>query len=145
MSVVNFVKHPDTGNFITESQNKEGWGKVRVDAKTKSINNGILNISNRSVFISGKIENLKALLDQYPSKVMPGKIIRLTSEQPFYQGQKPVMKGNTEEVALNQNGNPYYQQYEFTEDLSKTDKFIEQSSHILVEDEHLNNSFGTIR
>lgn len=113
----NFVPHPQTGEMVTASA-KEGFGVCRVDQETTSINNNFISKRKRVAFLRGKIEDLNSLVSQ---KRIQGKIIRITSEAPFYEGQDPVSNPDTGEAATNLNGNNYYQEFRFTQDLGAFD------------------------
>lgn len=125
MSTVNVVRvkaHPTTGAIITQSKNPE-WGTIRVDSMTKSFENGILNVSNRTAFIRGKIKDLEAL-GLKAEEVMAGKIIKQESFTPFYEGQKPKINPSTAEVVL-KDGRNVFLNYVYTSDVNApTDVFI---------------------
>lgn len=113
----NFIPHPQTGEMVTPSA-KEGFGVCRVDQETTTINNNFISKRKRVAFLRGRIEDLNSLVSQ---KRIQGKIIRVTSESPFYEGQDPVSNPDTGEVTINLNGNQYYQEFRFTQDLNAYD------------------------
>jgi len=122
MNTVTVVAHPTTGAIITPSSNNSEWGTVRVDAKSVEFNNGIMNTRNRTAFIRGEIKNLKEVFTR-AGQVLPGKIIKETSSEPFYPGQSPVINPQTGEVVL-RNNTEFYQNYVFTTNLSDTDREV---------------------
>ena len=122
---VTVVKHPETGEIITQSANNPAWGTVRVDAPSVEFSNGIMNKRNRTAFIRGEIVNLKEMFKTDGQKI-PGKIVRITSSQPFYAGQQPVSNPQTAEVVM-KNGSPFYQNYVFTTNLSEFDREVEET------------------
>lgn len=122
MNTVTVVAHPTTGQIITPSTNNPEWGVVRIDAQSVEFNNGILNTRNRTAFIRGEIKNLKQMFTR-AGQILQGKIIKETSSEPFYAGQQPVINPQTAEVVM-KNGAPFYQNYIFTTNLSKTDREV---------------------
>ena len=88
MSKVTVIAHPVTGQVITESTNKPGFGTFRVDTENTDMNTGFVNISRRSAFIRGRMEDL-AKLNLSAGKQLPGTIIKKESFEPFYEGQTP--------------------------------------------------------
>lgn len=118
-NVVTVVAHPTTGALITASTNNPEWGTVRVDAQTVEYNNGIMNVRSRTAFVRGEIKNLKTTFTR-AGQTLQGKIIKQTSSEPFYAGQKPVINPQTSEVVM-RNGAEFYQNYVFTTDLSASD------------------------
>lgn len=119
MNQVKVASHPTTGLVITPSKNNPEWGTVRVSSEELIMNNGIINSNTRSAFVRGEIVNLQKMFTR-AGQVLSGKIIRKTSNTPFYEGQSPVMNPKTSEVVL-RNGVEFFQDYEFTQDLSATD------------------------
>ena len=113
----NFVPHPETGQMVTPSA-KEGFGVCRVDQETTTIQNNFISKRKRVAFLRGKIEDLNSLVAQ---KRIQGKIIRVTSEAPFYEGQDPVSNPETGELAVNPRGNNFYQEFRFTQNLEEFD------------------------
>lgn len=129
----NFVKivaHPETGAIITPTR-KEGWGTIRVDAESVSFSNGIMNKRNRTAFIRGEIATLKQFA-QRAGQVIPGKIVRTMSYEPFYEGQNPVVNPTTGEVSLN-DGKEYYQSFDFTDNLNAGDSWKSNSEVLAPE------------
>lgn len=126
MNTVSVVAHPETGAIITPSSNNPEWGTVRVDAKSVEFNNGIMNTRNRTAFIRGEIKNLQQIFTR-AGQVLHGKIIKETSSEPFYTGQKPVINPQTGEVVL-RNGREFYQNYVFTTNLSESDREVVQET-----------------
>jgi hypothetical protein len=122
MNTVTVVAHPTTGAIITPSTNNPEWGTVRVDSQSVEFNNGIMNTRNRTAFIRGEIKNLKQMFTR-AGQVLQGKIIKETSFQPFYAGQKAVVNPQTGEMVM-KNGSEFYQNYVFTTNLSETDREV---------------------
>jgi len=121
-SSVKVKAHPVTGNVITPSKNPE-WGTIRVDSSTQSMENGILNVSNRTAFIRGKLVQLEAL-GLKAEQILPGKIVKQESFTPFYEGQQPKINPTTNAVVL-KDGKPLFLNYVYTSDLNAaTDVFI---------------------
>lgn len=85
---VKVVAHPVTGAVITESTKTAGFGTVRLDSESVSMENGFLNIQKRTAFIRGAMEDLNKL-SLTEGKLLPGVIIKKESYQPFYEGQSP--------------------------------------------------------
>jgi len=123
--------HPITGNVITPSKNPE-WGTIRVDASTQSMENGILNVSNRTAFIRGKIKDLESL-NLKAEQVLSGKIVKQESFTPFYEGQNPKINPTTGEVVL-KDGKKLFLNYVYTSDLNaSTDVFIQEQVTVAEE------------
>lgn len=118
MNIVKVVPHPKTGKTVTESVKSPGFGTVRLDSESITINNGFADLKNRTAFVKGRIEVLVKLFAE--KTTFPGKIIRKTSSSPFYDGQEPVINPETAEVVL-RNGVEYFQQYVFTQDPQAVD------------------------
>lgn len=126
MKQVTVAKHPETGNIITPSTKNVEWGSIRVDSKSTSMENGILNISNRSAFIRGKIKDLESL-DLKEGQKLTGLIQKQESFQPFYEGQDPKINPTTEEIVL-KDGRETYLQYVYTSDINApTDVFVHEA------------------
>ena len=122
MNTVTVIAHPTTGLVITPSTNNPDWGTVRLDAKSTEFNNGVMNIRSRTAFVRGEVVNLKQMFTR-AGQILQGKIVKETSGEPFYAGQKPVINPQTAEVVL-RHGAPFYQNYVFTTNLSATDREV---------------------
>lgn len=129
---VTVVAHPETGDVLNPRGDK-GWSSFRVDSEAISFENGIVNISNRSAFISvspDKRDQMEAFLSE--GKKMPGKITRFLSRTPFYEmngtPQSPVVYPDSSERAgeeVLRDGSPFYHMYTYTEDTNApTDKWV---------------------
>ena len=105
-AIVKVVAHPETGAIITPSTKNPEWGTFRVDAENVSMENGILNLSKRSAFIRGKIEQLNQL-GLKAGQTLPGKIVKKESFEPFYEGQQAKINPSNGETVLT-NGRPSY-------------------------------------
>lgn len=120
----NFCKvgvNPTNGLRITPSEKNPEYGTVRLDSEQHVVTDGFVNLRKRSAFVRGKIEVLQSM---FSSDRVQGKIIRKTSSAPFYDGQEPVANPDTGENAL-RNGQLYYQQFLFTQDLNAFDCEVE--------------------
>lgn len=122
MNTVTVVAHPATGEIITKSSNNPEWGTVRVDAQSVEFNNGIMNTKSRTAFIRGEIKNLSQVFTRN-GQILQGKIVKETSSEPFYAGQKPVINPTTGEIVM-KNGAEFYQNYVFTTNLSESDREV---------------------
>lgn len=118
MSTVKVALNPKTNQVFTPGKTP-GWGTVRVDSESTTVNNGILNRNRRSAFIRMKEEDFKAI-GWNAGTVIAGKIVRETSTVPFWDSQTPVSNPETAEVVL-RNGAPYYQNFVFTQVGTDTD------------------------
>lgn len=135
---VKVASHPATGLVITPSVNKPLFGTVRVDSENVSLENGFMNKSKRSAFIRGSIVDLTSL-GLTAGKVMPGKIVKKESYNPFFEGQSPKINPTTAEVVLT-NGRETYLQYDYTADQNAPDLWIGETT--LVVSEQVENALG---
>ena len=127
---VKVVAHPETGAVITINANKPEFGNIRVDQTIVSMENGFLNKSNRTAFIAGKIEDLKAL-DLKAGSTLDGKIIRKESFEPMYEGQSAKINPSTDEEVLVDGKNVYFKD-SFTADLSTQDSLVKAGAVVAV-------------
>ena len=125
-NLIKIVAHPETGEVFTPSRNADkaakGWGTVRVDARCRIINKGLMTLTKRTAFLGISLEaftewGIKA------NMVVPGTIVRIKSHSPFYKDQDPVMNPETGEVTLVE-GRQFYQNYEYTDELNVPDSWI---------------------
>ncbi len=122
---VKVAVHPNTGLVITQSVNSPEWGTIRVDSENKSFSNGMLNISKRSAFIRGRMNDLEAL-GLRGGQTLAGKIQKQESFNPFYENQPSKINPTTNEVVLT-NGRETYLQFEYTEDDKALDLWVEET------------------
>lgn len=115
-----FVKHPDTGKFVTPNENNSDYGVVRVDSETCTFNKGFLNVEKRTAFVPGKVSNL----EMWVKLGQPtGKVAVHESFQPFYDNQVAKINPSTgEEVKVD--GKPVYRKAFYTEDAADVDILI---------------------
>jgi len=121
MSQVKVVAHPETGLIITPSTKTEGFGTIRVDSINRSMEGGFLNVSRRTAFIRGRMEDLEGL-GLKAGQALQGRIQKKESFNPFYEGQ--TSKQYPEGAIVNgvavggqavlTNGRETYLQYEYT-------------------------------
>lgn len=109
--MVTLVAHPTTGAIITVNPNKPAYGTVRLDSEESVLNGGFFDIRKRVTFVSGPMEALQKTFKK-AGQVFEGKIIMIESFNPFYEGQKPKMNPQTQQVVLVQ-GKPVYMEYEW--------------------------------
>jgi len=124
--MVKVVKHPTTGDVVTQSTKNPEWGTLRVDSENKSFSGGILNISKRSAFIRGRMADLQAM-NFRDGQVLQGKIQKQESFEPFYEGQDPKINPTTNQVILTQ-GKQSFIQFEYTEDANLPDVWVGNTS-----------------
>ncbi len=130
MSKVTVVAHPKTGLVVNPTK-KEGFGSIRVDSSTTSMENGFVNISNRTAFINGKLEDLNAL-NLAEGAELTGVIQRRKSKTPQYEGHPKVINPTTKEEL------DFYQQYFYTADVNApVDTWITEESTASVERENV--------
>lgn len=112
-TTVKVIKDPNSNLVITPSKTKEGWGQVCVSASTIRVSNGIVNRASRMAWIKGPVE----LLETYrEGQLLQGAIIRITSDNPFYEGQSPVVNPSTGELVVSKStGKVIYQRFEYTD------------------------------
>lgn len=121
MSQVKVIAHPETNLVITPSTKTEGFGTIRVDSTHKSFEGGFLNVSNRTAFIRGRMEDLEGL-GLRAGQTLQGVIVKKESFEPFYEGQTPKQypEGAMKEgqpvggQTILTNGKETYLQYEYT-------------------------------
>lgn len=120
---VTVVAHPVSGEVITASVNNPEFGTFRVDSVEKIFNGRFFNPSKRTAFIHGKIEDL-ATLNLKAGMKLPGRIKKVESFQPFYDGQEPKINPTTGEIVLT-DGEPTYLEYSYVQDANALDVFVE--------------------
>lgn len=119
------VAHPVTGLIITPSANNPEYGKFRLDQEVKVFSNGFMSVQKRTTFIAGRISDLETLKLR-AGMVLRGKIIRVESFEPQYEGQAPKINPSTGEIILT-NGRETYLTFQYTEDPEALDMWIEES------------------
>ena len=85
----------------------------------------MLNISKRSAFIRGRMNDLEAL-GLRGGQTLAGKIQKQESFNPFYENQPSKINPTTNEVVLT-NGRETYLQFEYTEDDKALDLWVEET------------------
>lgn len=130
MSKVTVIAHPETGAVITESTTKPGYGTFRVDTETVTMEDGFVNISKRTAFIRGTMENL-AKLNLTAGKTLPGTIIRVESFEPQYEGHQPKQYPPSSEFAgepVLTNGKETYLEFKYTNVKDAQDYWVESEA-----------------
>ena len=118
--MVNVILDSRSGLHVTPSTTREGWGQVCLQSTQTVINNGIATPVNRKAWVKGPVELLAKEFKL--GAVKNGKIIRITSDVPFYDGQSPVVNPNSGQVVMRKETNsPFYQNHQYTEDLTASD------------------------
>lgn len=125
MSQVKVIAHPESGNVITPSSKNPEYGTFRVDSENRSLENGFVNISKRTAFIRGKISDLETL-GLRAGQVLPGRIQKRESFDPFYDDQEPKINPSTNEVILT-NGQESYLEYVYTSDVKASDVWVDNA------------------
>lgn len=125
------VAHPVTGLIITPSVNNPEYGKIRLDQEVRVFNNGFMSIQKRTAFVAAKIEDLESLKLRVGS-IMEGKIIKIESFSPQYEGHTPKINPTTGEVVLT-NGRETYLTFKYVENPKAMDTWIEEEEEVLEE------------
>lgn len=137
--MVNVILDSRSGLHVTPSTTREGWGQVCLQSTQTVINNGIATPVNRKAWVKGPVELLAKEFKL--GAVKNGKIIRITSDVPFYDGQSPVINPNSGEVVMRRETNaPFYQNHQYTEDLSSSDYHLTST---VVKEEVPSNAVAT--
>lgn len=124
--MVNVILDPRSNELVTPSTTREGWGQVCLQSTQTVINNGIVNSVKRMAWVKGPVELLAKEFKLGATK--NGKIIRITSDTPFYDGQSPVINPTSGEVVMRRETNaPFYQNHQYTEDLTASDYHLTSS------------------
>lgn len=84
---------------------------VRLNQTVTTMNNGRLRKESRVAFLRGPIEDMQAYFTKH-GQVVKGNIQRTLSDEPFWEGQTPVVNRQTGEDM------GYYHKYELVEDLN---------------------------
>jgi len=123
MSKVRIKAHPETGNLFTETSNPEIF-KCRVEKQQVVVNNGFVIKQNRAAFPPITKEVVDSLGHLKDGDVFPieGKIVKKSSTIPQFEGHKQVINPDTKEEM------GYYQTFEFTSDLNKSDMDLRDHS-----------------
>lgn len=131
MSKVMIVAHPESGAVITASKSNPEVGAIRVESTQQVFNSktGFFNEEKRTAFVPGKIADL-AKLNWEAGKTVTGKILRLESFNPFYEGQDmkryPDSHANAGEPVLT-SGRPTYLRFVYTPNLALQDEWVDNS------------------
>jgi len=121
-SAVIVAVHPETKEVITINKNNLEFGTIRVDQIRVSKENGFLNKTKRSAFITGKLEDLKS--ENYKAgQILTGTIYRTESRTPLFEGQNPKINPTTKEVHLVDGAPIYFKDY-YTENPNAQDILI---------------------
>lgn len=117
MSKVRIVEHPETGKLFTETSNPEFF-KCQVTSKEVVVSKGVVAIQKRVAFplISKEVTELYSELKDGDNFPIPGKITRMVTDYPQYEGHEEVVNPSTGETM------GYYHTYTFTSDLDAFDK-----------------------
>lgn len=124
--------HPETGlliNQVKEGKDGKRYGAIRVDEMVMDASEGFLNTRNRTAFIWGEEDKLKAVTaglkdgDEFPLK---GKIVIKESFEPQYEGHEPKINPSTGEVIL-LDGKKVYRSSKFTTNMSEQDELCRAS------------------
>ncbi len=106
-------------------------GSIRLQQKTKSLNNGsFLNVRNRVAFIGGALDQLLALIAEnklVDGSILPGKIMVTESLAPFWPNQTGKINPQTEEpigVTVGEKFYPVYLRMTYTENMDAKDTYI---------------------
>src|SRR5690606_32839910 len=123
---VMIVAHPESGAVITASKSNPEVGAIRVESTQQVFNSktGFFNEEKRTAFVPGKIADL-AKLNWEAGKTVPGKIVRLESFEPFYEGQDMSLYPDSHVNAVSPvltNGSPIYLSFIYTPDLALQDE-----------------------
>tara|TARA_R110000851_G_scaffold48345_1_gene116918 strand:+ start:380 stop:826 length:447 start_codon:yes stop_codon:yes gene_type:complete len=121
----NGAVNPNAGLIVTPNTNP-AYGTIRVDQIVITMENGFMNRNNRSAFIGGRIEDLNAM-GFAAGQELPGKIVRKEFVVPQYEGHVPAMYPVGHAAAGTQalkNGNPYFLEFEYTDNPKKMDSII---------------------
>lgn len=108
---VSKIKNSKTGIEDFKFINKEGTHcNVYVESIQDTFNvnlengNTFMSKVKRGAFISGNVEDMSNFKE---GQVLPGKIVKVSSYKPFYDGQDPVINPKTKQTVLNE-GKEYF-------------------------------------
>jgi len=123
MSKVVIKAHPETGKMFTETNNPEIF-KCQLQSKEIAVNNKFITEQTRVAFPPLTKEVVEAFShlkdgDRFP---IDGKIRKIVSSIPQFEGHQEVINPKTEEKM------GYYQTFEFTSDLNKSDMDLRDHS-----------------
>lgn len=134
MSKVKIVAHPESGKIVTPTSNPE-FGTIRVDSSEIVFANNFMSEQKRTAFITGPTALLEQVYTQ-EGQTLQGRIVKLESFEPFYEGQSPKIypegHANAGQEVLTE-GKPTYLRYVYSQDSSAPDRFIMETVAEVVE------------
>lgn len=135
---VKVAVHPETKVVITKNENKPEFGTIRLDQEVITMENGFLNRTKRSSFLTGKLLDLQTLGFK-EGQVLSGKIVRKESFEPMFVGHTPKINPTSKEEVLI-GGKKVYFQDTYTEDETSSDILV--SSNIVTKKAELKPAFS---
>lgn len=111
------------GVVVIESTNNPEYGYVRLEQEAVNMENGWIRKQNRSAFIRGTVEDLKAMAFR-EGQTLPGKIVIVeatSSDNPRAQAKINPQTGEE----LTHSGQPIYRDAVYTTDLSRGDVLLQ--------------------
>ena len=134
---VQLVAQESTGLLIVPSKKNPTYGSIQLRTEATIMNNGFLRRERRVCFLNGEIEHLEAWLSSEKLRsgsFIEGQIIKKTSLQPFYEGQKPRINPTTGEILLDkETGKEVYLEYQYTTNMNATDHWVYNDEEELLE------------
>lgn len=130
------VTADQNGNVIVINENKPEYGYIRVEQETVQINGGgWLNISKRSAFINGKVEDLLKA-DYKNGQEIFGKIVIMESLVPFNptNPDKNLKLAGTSGVICRVDDQPIYRQAFYTGNPNAYDELIMHTNSEEIKD-----------
>jgi hypothetical protein len=133
---VKIAAHPVTGAVFTQARKADGtpkldkngmeYGQIRLDEKRISLDFAYNKAAtkNRSAFKSMTLDAWKINKDILTvGQELPGKIVRVESRTPLFEGQKPKVNPQTNAIVLVDGAKVYFKD-EYTENLDAQDSLI---------------------
>lgn len=126
------------GIWHKECRNPE-YTQIALSSKEKVWEGGFSRITRRNAFLTIKTSDLS---EYHLGEVVPGKIRKVWSYQPFYEGQAPTINPSDGTTAL-KNGKEYFLRFELTQDMSLPDN-QEVTPEVLIEDKTVVEDEGEV-
>ena len=134
-NAVTVVLNPETKTLITPMKVEAGKtprSYIRLEQSALDANG---NFRARVALMKGDhtfIENTVSSMALVAGDILPGKIIRQESFEPFTKNQKPATEGKGGAISKIA-GKPYYMRYVYTEDMSAVDTLLSRNAVAVAE------------
>lgn len=124
------MSHPETKKVLTVSKKNPEYGSIRLESVQQTFQGGFLRTEKRVTFLNGLVKDLEAWISSENIKegtMLGGKIVKLQSYEPFFEGQTPRINPTTGELALcKETGREVYLEFRYSPNMSEEDRWVFQ-------------------